>query len=74
MIFSWLGILKAVLQLANGIAGIVKDKQLMDAGEAKAMARNLSELASRLDVGADVMAGIEAMRDGEIDDALRGEQ
>lgn len=74
MIFSWLGVLKAVLSLANGIADIVREKRLMDAGEAKALARNLSELAKRLEIGAAVTAEIEAMTDTEIDDALRGDQ
>lgn len=46
---SWLTILGALLKLASRIAEIVRDKQLMDAGEAKAIARSLGEQNARLE-------------------------
>lgn len=72
--FSWLSLFRAVLALANGIASIVREKQLMDAGEATATAKALTEIAKRLEIGEAVRAEIEAMTDAEIDDALRGDR
>lgn len=39
----WLSILKSLFSLANVVAKIVHDKQLMDAGEAKALIRVSNE-------------------------------
>ena len=69
---GWLSLLKIVLSLANSLANIVREKQLMDAGEAKATAKALTEIAKRLKIGREVTAQIEAMSDSDIDDALRG--
>jgi len=71
---GWLGLLKIVLSLANSLAGIVREKQLMDAGEAKATAKALTEIVKRLDVGKDVAAQIEAMSNDDLDAALRGDR
>lgn len=43
---SWLGLLKVVLGFASALTGYLRDKQLMDAGEAKAIA---AQLESSLD-------------------------
>ncbi|MEK9751597.1 MAG: hypothetical protein VW338_00075 [Rhodospirillaceae bacterium] len=40
---SILGILQAVLSLANTLMGYVSDRNLMDAGEAKSVAKGLSD-------------------------------
>jgi hypothetical protein len=62
-----------MLSLANAIAGIVREKQLMDAGEAKATAKALAEISGRLAIGNEVTAAIESLTDSELDEALRGE-
>lgn len=71
---GWLALLRIVLSLANSLASIIREKQLMDAGEAKATAKALTEIVKRLDVGKDVAAQIEAMGDEELDAALRGDR
>jgi len=38
---GWLALLKAVLGLAQSLTGYLRDKQLIDAGEAKAIATQL---------------------------------
>lgn len=41
--FSWLGLAKIVFSLAQSVARIIGDKQLIDAGEAKATADQLGK-------------------------------
>lgn len=38
---SWLALLKAILGFASALTGYLRDKQLMDAGEAKAIVKQL---------------------------------
>ena len=68
---TWLALLRAVLSLANSIASIVREKQLMDAGEARNIAKQMTELTRRLEIGSEVMAQIETMADAELDEELR---
>ena len=68
---SWLSLLRLVLSLANSLAGIVREKQLMDAGEAQATAKALAEIAGRLKIGDQVGAEVAAMSDIDLDAALR---
>lgn len=46
---TWAGILKALLGLASTIAGYLRERQLLDAGEAKAVARLSAEEQERVD-------------------------
>jgi ABC-type cobalamin transport system ATPase subunit len=52
---QWLAVLKALLGLASGIAGWLQDRQLLEAGKAKAMkealdeAQELAKYADRVD-------------------------
>lgn len=71
---GWFGLLKVLISLALSIADTIREKQLMDAGEAKATAKSLVALASRLQIGNELLVEIEAMSDDEIDDALRGDR
>jgi hypothetical protein len=70
---SWLPLLRLVLQLATAIAGIVRSKQLMDAGEAKITAKNLAALSGRLGIADQVKAEVEALSDADLDAELRGD-
>ena len=46
---SWLSLLKLALFLALKLAGLVKDRQLLEAGEARAIARALETQNARID-------------------------
>lgn len=46
---GWLSLLKLVLTLSASIAEIVEDKQLLDAGEAKNVAKTLREQNERVE-------------------------
>ncbi len=70
---SALGILKALLALANGIAGYIREENLMKAGEARAVAKSMAALASRLGIGREITAAVEAMSDDGLDKELRGD-
>jgi hypothetical protein len=68
---GWLTILRLVLSIANSIAEVVRDKQLMDAGEAAATAKSLAALADRLAIGRAVEAEIAALTDQQARDKLK---
>ena len=46
---SWLQLLKLVLSLASHLAEIVRERRLMAAGEARALARALEKQNDRID-------------------------
>lgn len=46
---GWLSLLKLVLTVSASIAEIVEDKQLLDAGEAKNVAKTLREQNDRVE-------------------------
>lgn len=66
-------ILKAVLALATAVAEHIREKSLMDAGESKAVARELAALAGRLGIANETRAAVEAMSDDDLDAALKGD-
>jgi hypothetical protein len=69
----WLSILSGVLKLANIIAGLMKDRQLLDAGEKKAIAKSLLAVADAVGVSKAVEDEIAAMTDEQVDAALEGD-
>lgn len=71
---SAIGILKALLALANGIAGYIREENLMKAGEARAVAKSMAALAGRLNIGREIVAEVEAMSDDDLDAELRGDK
>lgn len=70
---NWVGLLRLLLSLAASVAGIVRERQLLGAGEARAIAAALQQqnvrlrqaLAARRAAGA---AGADADADGVPDD------
>jgi hypothetical protein len=68
---GWLTILRLVLSIANSIAEVVRDKQLLDAGEAKATAKALADTAETLGVAKAVKARLANASEAEIDDILK---
>ena len=50
----WLSILSGLLKLAGAIADIVRERQLMDAGEARGLAKSLAGIAERAGIAREV--------------------
>lgn len=71
---SAIGILRALLALANGIAGYIREENLMKAGEARAVAKSMAALAGRLNLGREIVAEVEAMIDEDLNAQLRGDK
>jgi hypothetical protein len=70
---TWLTILKVVGQVFLTISNIVREKQLLDAGEARGLAKSMAQAADRLGIGRALVDEIEAMTDDDLDAALRGD-
>lgn len=70
---KWFNAIWLCLSIANRIAGTVRADKLLDAGEAKATARSLAELASRLGISQEVREAVAALSDADLDAELRGD-
>lgn len=70
---TWLTVLRLLLSVADKVADIVRSKQLMDAGEAKATAKQLAAMAERLGISEALDAERNAMPIDKIKDALQGD-
>lgn len=70
---GWIGFLKLLLTVANTVSNIIREKQLMDAGEAKAAAKSLAALSERLGIAKQVAAEVAALSDADLDADLRGD-
>lgn len=68
--FSWIAILKTALSIVSTIANYIHEENLMDAGEDRAIAKQMAEIASRLKISDAMLQEIEAMSDEEIDKEL----
>lgn len=55
---AWLQALSALLKLANLLAGYLRDKQLLEAGEARAISESLSVAQSRVQVAMAARAAV----------------
>ncbi len=69
----WLTILRLFLTIANQIADIVREKQLMDAGEALATAKQLAEIAHSVGIGNEVNAAIDALSEPQVQDEVEAD-
>ena len=47
---AWLGLLKLLLSLASSLAGYMRERQLLDAGAAEAVAAGTTEALRRIEV------------------------
>lgn len=70
---TWLKLIWLCLSIANRIAGTVRADKLLDAGEAKATARSLAALASRLGISQEVREEVGRLSDADLDAELRGD-
>lgn len=70
---GWFSVLKVVLAIANAVAGYVREKNLMDAGEAKATAASLAALSARLGIAQQVAEEVARLSDADLDADLRGD-
>lgn len=71
---GWVSFLSTLLAIANTIANIIREKQLLSAGEARAVERSVAELAQRLELGKQIARRIEELSDDDIDARLRGDK
>lgn len=69
-----LSIVTTLVKLAAAVAGYMRDRQLLDAGAEQQIAREMSAMANRLEIGQLVRYKIAAMSEDELDTALRGDQ
>jgi hypothetical protein len=69
---TWLAVLKLVLTFADKIADIIRANQLIDAGEQKQIAAQLSRIASTMRVAREVSDETARMSDAELDADLAG--
>ncbi len=70
---SWLSIAKALLAALHVVASMLREKQLLDAGEGRAVARSLAALSQRLGIAKDVAEEVAALSDADLDADLRGD-
>lgn len=70
---TWLAFFRVVISLANSVATIIREKQLMDAGGAKEIAKSLAALSERLGIAKQVAAEVAALSDADLDADLRGD-
>lgn len=68
---TWVAIFKALLAAVNVVAGILHDRQLIDAGGRMEAAREMAAIATRLKIGAEIVIQVEAMTDADLDNELR---
>ena len=68
----WLTLLKLFLSAAANIAGYLKDKQLLNAGEAQQVAFQLTEVARQGGLSQQVRDAVANMTDAELDAELQG--
>lgn len=67
---SWLGLAKAALSLFARIMEVVKNRQLMDAGERRQIARSLARIQTDMGIEKDVAEQVAVLSDAQVDDAL----
>lgn len=67
---GWLSLFKIILSLASNIASIVREKQLMDAGEQRAISKSLLEIASRAGIDKQIESDTAKMSNQQILDDL----
>lgn len=69
---GWLTILRLLLTVADKIGDIVRAQQLMSAGEAKEVAKQLIAIGDRLGITEHIRAEVAALPDADIDKELSG--
>ena len=70
---NWLAVLKLVLLLADRIARIIAERDLIAAGEERAVAKSLAAIAGRLGIAQAIAAETAAMSDEALDAELAGD-
>lgn len=70
---GYLAILKLVLQIANLLANMAREKQLLDAGRDQEIAGALARIATSAGVARQLEAEVAAWTDKQVDDALTGD-
>lgn len=69
---TWLAIFKLLLTLADKIADIIRQSQLLDAGAKAEVAVQLGRIAARLQITDEIRATVDSMSDEDLDKELAG--
>jgi len=67
---SWLSLITGLLKLVNVVMRMIKDKQLMDAGEQRQIAKATADIVKTLGIRDAVDASLDGATDAEIDKLL----
>ena len=70
---GWLSVIRAGLKLITLAIGLAKDRELMNAGEDKQIAKSLAEIQVALGVSREVEAEVAALTDVQVDAQLEQE-
>lgn len=69
--FSWVSLALALLKFVASIMMWARQRELISEGYDKAIAEVTTSILRTTDAGKKIMARVEAMSPGEVDDALR---
>ena len=63
---DWIALLKLGLQILLSVSDVVREKQLLEAGESVAVAKSMAELSRRLGIMEEIKAETEKMSDEDL--------
>lgn len=69
--FSWLSLLTLVLNVASSLLGWMRERQLLDAGADREIAKQALAILEMTQEGKRIMAHIQKMDDDELNDWLQ---
>jgi hypothetical protein len=70
---SWLTILRLLLTVADKIADVVRQQQLLDAGAKAEIAVQLAAIAKRVEIGQQVNDAIDALSEKQVQDSVEAD-
>lgn len=68
---DWFKIVLLLLQVANRIADIVREKGQMDAGRDRALAEASASILAKTQAGKEILTTVSGMTEDEVDAALK---
>ena len=69
----WIKLVVLLLQVAQAITRYMRDKQLLEEGGRRVIAKQLAAVAKAAEIARDVQKDVGSKTDDEIDAALRGD-
>lgn len=70
---GWFSVLKLVLQFASAVAKIVHDKQLMDAGGEREVAKMLKQVSTNAGIAREIEVEVAKLSPEEVNRQLEGD-